>query len=449
MSTLSPARKAALSLVSERRRRDGRIRDIARESDVLRQLSPEDRALAMRLAVGAVGASVQMDAVIDRYVSRPAGLEPRVRDALAVSVFEICHLDTPRAVVVSQGVELVRSVSPRAAGMANAVLRKVAGEVRPEVDRAWERYADGCPFERDLALVSGLPDWLVSRVVADAGLDAARAMAMSNLEPAPVYVAANRVLHTPSELQAILEAAGLEPRDSGLPGSFELLAPQGLAASGLVDGCDLVVADLSAQRACLAAAPKPGMRVLEIGQGRGTKSILLQSVALRESECVELVGIDSVASKTRVATERMARAGLSDHVTCLCLDATLLAGHDLPREVSGKFDLVFVDAPCSGTGTMRRHPEIAAHLTPEDVTDLARLQLQILEAASTRVAPGGVLVYSTCSVLAEENSQVVDAFLNGAPGAGYEAVGSARFQTTPVPDGPDGHFCACLRCRCS
>ena len=444
MSSLSPARRAALALVSERRRRDGRIRDIARGSDALAGLSPEDRALAMRLSVGAVAASVQVDGIIDAYVSRPSSLEPRVRDALEVSVFEICYLDTPSAVAVSQGVELVRRASARAAGMANAVLRKVATEVRPKVDAAWARCEDGSFDEDDLAQVSSLPSWLVSRVVDEAGRDAACAMAMANLEQAPVFVAANELRHTPDELRSILESRGLGPREAGLPGAFVLDAPQGLSTSGLVEDCDLVVADLSAQRACLAAAPKPGMHVLEIGQGRGTKSILLQSLALRAGGPVGLVGIDSVDSKTRIARERMARAGLSDHVECVCADATSLAGQELFREVPGTFDLVFLDAPCSGTGTTRRHPEIAARLTPEGVSELASLQLRLLEAASSRVVSGGRLVYATCSVLAEENGRVVDSFLHGVAGSDFSLADGEGFQSIPSLDGPDGHFCAVM-----
>ena len=134
MAKVSPARRAALGLVSRRRRSDGRIRDMAREDKALSALSPVDRALAFRLAMGATAAAAQLDELIDERLKRPSSLEPRVRDALQIATFELCHLDTPTGVAVSQGVELVRGVSPRAAGLANAVLRRVATEVRT---RAW------------------------------------------------------------------------------------------------------------------------------------------------------------------------------------------------------------------------------------------------------------------------------------------------------------------------
>ena len=453
MSALSPARKAALSLISERRRRDGRIRDIARSSDALRVLSPADRALSMRLAVGAVATSSQLNDIIDSFVSRPSALEPRVRDALLVSAFEICHLDTPSAVAVSQGVELVRMVSRRAAGMANAVLRRVADEVLPTIDSTRERCKAACDDAHrakltagDLALVSGLPEWLVARVVEEWGMRLARDFALGNLEPAPVFVSANLAMHDEDEVRDLLEGCGLGPVDAGHVGAFLLTQPQGLYASGLVEACDLVVADLAAQRVCFSAGPQPGTRILEVGQGRGTKTILLQSIALMHGGLAEVVGVDSVASKVQVARERMERAGLSEHVTCVCLDATLLGDADAPTEAFGTFDLVFVDAPCSGTGTMRRHPEIASKLTPEDVSELASLQLRLLEAASSKVSPKGRLVYATCSILREENLDVVDAFLAGRRGAEFEHCGG-MIGCPPGVGTPDGHFCAVMSRR--
>ena len=459
MSALSPARKAALALVSECRRRDGRIRDIARESKALEGLSPEDRALAMRLSVGSVAASAVLSGILSELVKRSSSLEPRVRDALLVGTFEACYLDTPGAVSASQGVELVRSVAPRAAGMANAVLRRVVTEVRPQVvsarrrcEKALSQGEFGPVTQRDLELVSGLPAWLVGRIMAEREDDPSGVCGFSlgNLEQAPVYVAVNRAAHTPDELERILLANGMEPREVAGTDAFVLGAPQGLYRSGLVDGCDLVVADLSAQRACALAAPKPGERILEVGQGRGTKSVLLESLALAGGGFAEVVGVDSIASKVRVASRRMTRAGLSEHVRCVELDATRLADDRLPDALDGVFDLVFVDAPCSGTGTMRRHPEIASRLTPQDVSELAELQLRILTAAASRVAMGGRIAYATCSVLSEENQRVVKAFLESDAGRGFGCVAELPndLPGMAVPEGnsPDGHFCAVL-CR--
>ncbi|MDO4538537.1 MAG: RsmB/NOP family class I SAM-dependent RNA methyltransferase, partial [Coriobacteriales bacterium] len=292
------------------------------------------------------------------------------------------------------------------------------------------------------------PAWLLERVYAEHGKKAALDFALSALEPAPVYVAGNLALQGDRETRALLESKGLEGEPTELEGSFVLGKPAGLAPSGLVESTQLIVADLSAQRIAAAAGVKPGDRVLEVGQGRGTKTLLLESAALRAGGAVRLTGVDSEAFKVRIAKERLQRAGLSAWVSCVAADGCTLDSPDLPAELVGSFDLVFLDAPCSGTGTLRRHPEIAWRLEPAAVDranpdSLPALQLRLLTAAAARVATGGVLCYATCSVLREENEAVVEEFLAGKRGSSFELEG-ASFGSHPAPGAPDGHFCARL-----
>lgn len=467
MAKVSPARRAALGLVSRRRRSDGRIRDMAREDKKLAALSPADRALAFRLAMGATAAAAQLDELIDARLKRPSSLEPRVRDALQIATFELCHLDTPTGVTVSQGVELVRGVSPRAAGLANAVLRRMANGAREQVRGARERLATGECNVADLSLVSGLPSWLAGRVLADRGAAFASSLCGAQLEPPPVYVAANGRHCDATELEARLQSAGLEPeRVEAIPGCFLLGRPAGLSGSGMVERVELVVADVAAQVVCRLAAPLAPGELLEIGQGRATKSVLL-AAGIDAIHPTKIVGVESVPYKVRIARRRMEEAGLSDVVQCVEFDGTRLADDDLPPELNGLFATVLLDAPCSGTGTMRRHPEIASSLGPSDVQSLATLQLRLLRAASARVAAGGTLVYATCSVLREEDEDVVRAFLATPEGADFhvrdvveapccqasedlaDLVASQRtedgfFLSVPATGGGDGHFCACL-----
>jgi 16S rRNA (cytosine967-C5)-methyltransferase len=156
----------------------------------------------------------------------------------------------------------------------------------------------------------------------------------------------------------------------------------------------------------------------------------------------------------------MARAGLSDHVTCVTFDACELnvasAAQALGTEeldaasaantlgTHEPFDVVFVDAPCSGSGTLRRHPEIAWSLKPEDVASLSALQLNMLRAAASWVRPGGLLCYATCSVFKSEDEDVVETFLGEASGQGFEQE-DRTFFSSPRRGGPDGHYCAFLR----
>lgn len=414
MTKLAPARRAALAVLSDTRRRDGRIRDIIRTHPAFSQLSAADSALATRLAVGATAARDLLDELLLARVRKPSSLEPRVLDALRISAFELLYLETPSEVAVSQGVELVRSASPRAAGMANAVLRKIA-EI--EVD-------DG-----DLRMVSGLPAWLIGRIAEDDGPDAVDRLARCNLEPAPVYVF--------SEHADAL--APFSPIATDLDRVYELRKPAGFFSSGLVQSGTVVVSDLAAQHVCDAVAELAGADLLEIGQGSGTKTLIIAQ------RCdARIAAVDVLPSKVASAQARISRAGLGSRVRSFAFDGTELGGSELPEELGRTFGCVFLDAPCSGTGTMRRHPEIASSLTAEGVSDQARLQAKLLAAASSRVAPGGHLVYSTCSVLAEENRCVVDAFLASEAGGAFSRVRD-DMQTIPGPGSCDGHFCAVLK----
>ena len=453
MAKAAASRRVALAPLGEIRRRDAYAREVLRTSMSMEALEPRDRALAERLIMGVMGSRGLLDATFGAHVKCGSRLEPQVRDALRLSTYELIFLAAPPAVAVSQGVELVRSVRPRAAGMANAVLRKVAREDAPARARAVERARNHATTVADLALASGYPEWLLERVWKQRGEPAATDFALSALDPAPVYVAEMSPLRgrDAGDIRFALEAAGLEPRDVGETGVFRIEAPAGLSRSGLVQNGDLVVADLSAQSVALMVEPAPHKFVLEVGQGRGTKSLIMERAAMRRGGAMRLVGIDTLEHKTKVSRRRMEDAGVSDWVRCLTLDGTTLGDDAVSRSLGGPFDAVLVDAPCSGTGTLRRHPERTWSLSPGDVdcrlpSSLPTLQMRLLEAAASQVSEGGALCYATCSVLREENEDVVEAFLASEAGAGFEREGEP-FISSPIVDGPDGHFCVRLRSR--
>lgn len=435
MARLSPARRAALALLGERRRRGARARDLLRGSEALAGLDERDRGLVTRLVLGVAAAEGALDAMIDAHLRSGGRLEPRVRDALRVSAFELVYLGTRGDVAVSQGVELVRSVAPRAAGLANAVLRRVSEGDVGRAAAARERVAAGSFGVADLALAGALPEWLAERALSSLGPDRAAAWAGGALGPAGAWVAANRMRHDADRVIDLLADAGCKPEAGPLPGSVRLGAPACLAPSGLVERADVIPCDLAAQEVALAAAPKPGERVLEVGQGRGTKTLLLEGVACSAGGPCEVFAVEVSPHKSELSRRRMESAGVADHVRCVCAD-----GRELPDDI-GVFDLVFLDAPCSGTGTLARHPEIAWSLLPDAPAGLAALQGELLASASARVAPGGRLVYATCSVLAEENDAVVQAFLGSSAGTGFELV---RSGLTDVAVGRDTHYHAHL-----
>lgn len=495
MTRATPARLAALSVLAAAKRRDAYVRDLLGSSDAVRALSSRDAAFARRLALGATACEGCLDEALDRWLAKPGKVSPRVRAALRLAAFELIYLGTPPEAAVSQGVELVRSQARAAAGMANAVLRRVAdGRV------AFLAAEDVESADRPLASrarAAGLPTWLAREIEVSLGDDAARALYASELEPAPLAVCLNPRATRPvpglatspspsgtsgaavripgqttpfgresepagsapvhisgrnavSGQESEPSATGVPPEGASLPDGCAAVSDMpALIASGALERGDAVASDANAQAVALSAV-RPGC-CLEIGAGRGTKTFVMAAAAARAGLRREHVALDLYEGKCRQNMERLRRAGLADGVAAVAGDATdldaALADLDAAAGEPRLFDAVFVDAPCSGTGTMRRHPEIPWRLDPADIAPegLPALQSRMLRQASARVRPGGLLVYATCSVLSRENGAVVDGFLSSPEGAAFTEV--SRTQTTPEPGAFDGHFHAVLERR--
>lgn len=496
MTRATPARLAALSVLAAAKHRDAYVRDLLGSSDAVRALSSRDAAFARRLVLGATACEGCLDAALDRWLAKPGKVSPRVRAALRLAAFELIYLGTSPEVAVSQGVELVRSQARAAAGMANAVLRRVAdGRV------AFLAAEDVEPADRPLvsrARAAGLPTWLAGEIEASLGEKAARDLFSSELEPAPLAACLNprlvrpvpglvsaspnpsgtsgAVVHIPGQMtpfgqesepagSAAVHISGRnapagqesEPSasaarlvDASLPAGCALVSDMpALIASGALECGDVVVSDANAQAVALGAV-RPGS-CLEIGAGRGTKTFVMAVAADRAGIRREHVALDLYEGKCRQNMERLRRVGLAGGVTVVAGDATdldaALAGLDDEAGERRLFDTVLVDAPCSGTGTMRRHPEIPWRLDQADIAPdgLPALQARMLRQASARVKPGGLLVYATCSVLSQENGAVVDGFLSSPEGAAFTEV--SRTQTTLAPGAFDGHFHAAFERR--
>lgn len=473
MSKLSPARRFACRVLLEAAQGSGYVRELA-ERAAYRPRDARDAAFGLRLALGVTATSGCLDELLDRFIAKPKKVDAGVRTSLRIAVFELAYLNTAPEVAVSQGVELVRERARSAAGLANAVLRRVA-----DAREAYLAAADAPIGERRLVAAArgaGLPAWLARAIRMSLGAEQAQLLFDAQLEPAPVCVhlrpgvagAPQAACDEDGPLCAASTGSLLLGR--GLPGCLLPASPASFISSGALAAGDAVASDAAAQLiATLATAPGS---CLEIGAGRGTKTYLMAAQARRAGWSRTHIAAELSPGKTLANRERLEHAGLAGGVSfatgdCRDLESVLGAG-DAAAGGRRQFDSVFVDAPCSGTGTMRRHPEIPWRLAEEDAErNLPELQLALLEAAAQRVAPGGQLLYATCSVLAAENAGVVEAFLAGAAGEGFSlaplseapitrAPGFERFaeqvrlltcfdgtlQTVPALGGCDGHFCA-------
>ena len=439
----SPARQAALRVTSIVRERDAFAQELIHKYIDSSRMSREDRAFATRLTLGVVSSYGTLDDVINRCLDRVSDINDDVRDALRISTYEIIFLKKEPHAAVSQGVELVKTIAPKASGLANAVLRRIA-------DKA-HKFPFGDPRTdiEAFARLHAFPEWLAKRALLDLGPEVTRDYLAGSNEPAPLFVAINAAKADEAEVVETIVAAHGDPvavsvNGEDIPGCYCLSEGRVLfdgRVRHMIQTGQLLVSDASSQQiARLVLTEEKPASLLEVGAGRGTKTVLIQSDAQRRygSQIDEYVTVDNLEFKTNITAERAEEYGI--HVSeSITGDATAL--DDVVGERA--FDVVFIDAPCSGLGTLRRHPEIRWRLNPEKIDEFAKTGLALLKSASTHVTPGGSIVFSTCTITRAENIDVVKAFLASDEGASFALApigGAPCFNPALKPSSPDAHF---------
>ncbi len=440
----SPARLAALYATQQVRRRKAYAQEVIEATIDQSTISASDRAFATLLTLGVVSSSGALDEVINRCLASPRDIKPDVRDALRISTYEIIYLRKSPHAAVDQGVELVRAVAPSASGLGNAVLHRIldASEAFP--------FGDPSKSVDALALACAFPAWMARRLIEDMGPQAAVDLMRASNDPAPLFIHVNALKATDEEVVTLFESLGatVEPAPAG---DVDALGCYRISDSRtLVDGRvrrlfnqgKVLVSDAAAQAvaACVLEAGKPET-VLEVGAGRGTKTVMLQSDAKRLfGSQLALTSMDSHAFKTDLLRERAMQYGAEiDEV--ITGNATRLDSV-LPDRA---FDLIFIDAPCSGLGTLRRHQDIRWRIEEEKIASLADTGLDMLRSAAGHVAVGGSIVYATCTVTYAENNGVVKRFLESPEGSAFALApinGKACFSTQVSSGSPDAHFAA-------
>lgn len=389
---------------------------------------PRDRALVEAICLGVLRRHPAYRAALSGWLQRPLGRRDADLQALLMVGFaQLDVLGLPAHAALSATVEACRSLGrPRQAGMVNALLRRALREGFPAVP------AD-----------AGWPDWLRRQVRADWG-ERAGAVFAASAQPAPMWLRVNRRHGTPAQYLAELEAAGLHGEAPPfLADAVRLETPVAVAQLPGFAAGRVSVQDGSAQQVADALALAAGARVLDACAAPGGKSAHL----LERDPGLRLTALDVDARRLQRVRETLAR-------TCPDAAATLKPADaaDPPAWWDGQaFDAVLLDAPCSATGIVRRQPDVLLHRRAEDVAALVALQARLLDALWTTLRPGGQLLYTTCSILAGENRDQVEAFLARTPDAAArplpEAFGHASGpgrQRLPGEAGCDGFFYACL-----
>lgn len=433
---VSPARRAAFEIL-RRVEEEGAFASVLLNS-IDEEMRADDRALCYELVLGALRWQLWLDALIEHYAARKAeSLDPPVRRALRLGFYQLRFLSRiPASAIVNESVNLAYFARLRSAsGFINAVLRRATRET--DFNPA-AQLTD--PLKR-LAIETSHPVWLVERWVKAFGFAEAEKFAHANNEAPPV---AFRLAAKDEDEQAVLDKL----REAGATLSLSKIAPQAWRVEGAsatvrklaLDG-RIYLQDEASQLVAHVLDARVGERVLDVCAAPGSKTTHIASIS-PESGLIVACDLHEQRLRTVLASEK--RAGMK-RICAVVHDAT--ATLPLTNE---SFDRVLVDAPCTGTGTLRRNPEIRWRISDHDIWDLAARQRLILANAANAVRRSGRIVYSTCSVEPEENEEVVKAFLQdhtdfkqvavSLPESLRSADGSAR--TWPHRDGADGFFIA-------
>jgi 16S rRNA (cytosine967-C5)-methyltransferase len=392
---------------------------------------PRDRALVEAICFAALRERARYAATLDAWVAKPlARRDDPLKALLYVGFAQLDALQLPAHAALDATVEAARALGrTHQAGMVNALLRRAQREGLPAADpaQAW-------------------PAWLLAELRRD-WPDDAEAILAASAAPAPLWLRVNRRLGTRDAYLERLREAGIDAvAHDALPDALRLDTSRAVAElPGFADGA-VSVQDASAQAVADVLAPPPGARVLDACAAPGGKAAHL----LERDPSLRITAVDIDARRLRRTTETLARVAPGAAVDLKAADATYP-----PDWWDGiPFDAVLIDAPCSATGIVRRQPDILLHRRESDLDALVATQMALLDALWPVLAPGGTLVYATCSLLARENAVQVDAFLARTPDAVAEPL-DARFgrvagagrQRLPGEDGMDGFFYAKLRKR--
>ena len=387
-----------------------------------------DRALLEAIAFTALRGRARYDAALQAWMPKPLARRDAELRALLHAGFAQIELQLPPHAAVDATVGAVRVLGrTHQAGLVNALLRRALRDGLPDADPA-----------------AAWPGWLLARVRRDWPRQA-DAIVAASAQPAPLWLRANVRRTSRDALLLQLEGLGIQAAAGALADeAIRVDEPLAVASlHGFTTG-EFSVQDASAQLVADALSPAPGARVLDACAAPGGKAAHL----LERDPSLRLTALDIDAERLRKVRDNFARLGVGATAALHVADAA-----DTGAWWDGeRFDAILLDAPCTATGVVRRQPDVLLHRRESDLAPLLATQARLLDACWSLLAPGGVLLYATCSILAEENAAQVDAFLARTAGAQRDAL-DARFchasgagrQRFPGDDGTDGFYYARLR----
>ncbi len=381
----------------------GAYSNIALQALARPDLSRTDRAFATETVYGTISRKRSLEYVIALHASVPVRkMSPQVHVLLLMGAFQILYMDrVPDSAACNTTVELAKVHCAKSTGFVNAVLRAIA---RNRDSLPWPDPGEG--WVKAMAIRHSYPDWMVQSWLDAFGADMAEQLMLAGNAHPPLTVRANRLRNTRDELMRLLEGENVSCSPGVLSEDAVVLhSPDGLTRLSAFREGLFSVQDESAMMVAAVVDPQPGERILDTCCAPGGKATHL---AERMGNRGSVTGWDLHGNKLGLVTESADRLGIG-----IIRTREQDAAKDV-REEWEQYDRVLVDAPCSGTGIIRRKPDIKWNRDPSDVSALVEIQRKILYNAGRYVKPGGVLVYSTCSMEGAENEGVCSWFLSGA-----------------------------------
>lgn len=399
--------------------------------------TPADQALIQEMSYGALRQLPRLEALTAQLLERPLKAEDRDLESLImIGLHQLTAMNTPAHAAVSATVDATRLIRKTSkSGLVNALLRRFLRERDALLERV-----DQEPRVRWL-----LPDWLLQRLQHDWPADWERIVAASNARP-PMTLRVNRTRITLDDYLAQLAASGIAASPvQGCESALMLDRPRPTRELPGHDAGLVSVQDSGAQLAATLLDAVPGQRVLDACAAPGGKTA---AILERAGNDLDLTAVDKDPARLETVRANLSRLGLAATVIQGDASAPATDWSDRP------FDRILLDAPCSATGVIRRHPDIKWLRRPDDISALATLQSRMLESLWPLLAPGGRLLYATCSLLAEENQARIADFLAHQPDAREHPLAPISgllqphgVQLLPTIGGSDGFFYALIEKR--
>lgn len=365
-------------------------------------LNPVDRRLATSIFYGTLENQIRIDYALDRYMERPTQ-EPVQRDILRLSAYQILFHDrVPDSAAVNEGVNLAKRMGMESsAGFLNAVLRNLS---RQKAEIPWPRKEED--LREYLHVMGSMPLWLVDRLIEAYGHQVAENIIMYRENVHPIVVRPNMLRLSDDQFKNLLKKKAWQVRPGLAPHAYLVSGAAEIAMDNDYRDGLFSIQGQSSILAAEAVQAKPGMRILDACAAPGGKSAYL-------CECMQGTGrvfaweLHEKRAMLLESTKR--RLGL-ENLRISVRDAT-----ETRPDMEATLDAVLLDAPCSGLGVLVQKPDLKYRIQEEDIEPIVAQQKKMLEALCKYVKPGGLLVYSTCSILPEENANQVDLFLRNHP----------------------------------